>query len=80
MILYNIRMRWAEHVVRLEEGRYISADKTQQKRPLGRRKRRLERNIKMNLIRIINMCFRSNDLGQRSMVSVGSEKKLDYYT
>ena len=46
------RLRWAGHVARTEEGRSafkISTGKPAGKRPLGRPKRRLEDNIRMDL-------------------------------
>ena len=46
------RLRWAGHVVRMEEGRIafnILTGKPTGKRPLGRRRRRWEDNIRMGL-------------------------------
>jgi hypothetical protein len=46
------RMRWAGHVARMEEGRgvyRVLVGRPEDKRPLGRPKRRWEDNIKMNL-------------------------------
>ena len=46
------RLRWAGHVVRIEEGRSafkIFTGKPTGKRPLGRPRRRWEDNIKMDL-------------------------------
>ena len=46
------RMRWAEYVARVEEGRgvhIILVGKPEEKRPLGRPRRRWEDNIKMDL-------------------------------
>jgi hypothetical protein len=46
------RMRWARHVVRMGEGRgvyRVLVGRPEGKRPLGRRRRRCEDNIKMNL-------------------------------
>jgi hypothetical protein len=43
-------MRWAGHVVRMEEGRGVhKVGKPEGKRPLGRPRRRWEDNIKMDL-------------------------------
>ena len=46
------RLRWAEHVARMEESRSafkILTDKPTGKRPLGRPRRRWEDNIRMDL-------------------------------
>jgi hypothetical protein len=46
------RMRWAEHVARMGEGRNVYrvlVGKTKEKRPLGRPRRRWEDGIKMDL-------------------------------
>ena len=46
------RLKWAGHVVRMEEGRSafkISSGKPTGKRPLGRPRRRWEDNIRMDL-------------------------------
>jgi hypothetical protein len=46
------RMRWAEHVARMGEGRgvyRVLVGRPEGKRPLGRPRRRWEDNIKMNL-------------------------------
>jgi len=46
------RMRWAGHVARMGEGRgmhRVLVGKPEGKRPLGRPRRRLEDNIKMDL-------------------------------
>jgi hypothetical protein len=51
-ILKSRRMRWAEHVARMEEGRgvyRILTGKPEGKRPLGRHRRGWEDNIKMDL-------------------------------
>jgi len=45
-------MRWARHVARVGEGRgvhWVLVGKPEEKRPLGRPRRRWEDNIKMNL-------------------------------
>jgi hypothetical protein len=46
------RIRWAGHVARMREGRgvyRVLVGRPEGKRPLGRRRRRLEDNIKMDL-------------------------------
>ena len=46
------RLRWADHVARIEEGRSafkILTGKPARKRPLGRPRRRWEDNIKIDL-------------------------------
>ena len=51
-VIKSIRLRWARHVVRMEEGRSgfnILKGKPTGKRPLGRLIRRLEDNIRMDL-------------------------------
>ena len=53
------RMRWAEHVARVEEGRgvhIILVGKPEEKRPLGRPRRRWEDNIKMDLQEVGRGC------------------------
>ena len=50
------RLRWAGHVVRMEEGRSafkILTDKPTEKRPLGRSSRRCDDNIRMNLKEVL---------------------------
>jgi hypothetical protein len=45
-------VRWAEHVARMEEKRYacrVFVGKPEGKRPLGRPRRRLEDNLKIDL-------------------------------
>ena len=52
MAIKSRRMRWAGHVARMEEGRGVHkvlVGKFEGKRPLGRTRRRLEDNIKMDL-------------------------------
>ena len=52
MIHYDHRLRWAGHLVRMEEGRSvfkILTGKPTGKRPLGRPRRRWEDTIRMNL-------------------------------
>ena len=51
-VIKSRRMRWAEHVARLEEGRgvyKVLVGKPEGKRPLGRPRRRWEDNIEMGL-------------------------------
>ena len=51
-VIKSRRMRWAEHVARMGEGRgvyRVLVEKSQEKRPLGRIRRRWEDNIKMDL-------------------------------
>jgi hypothetical protein len=49
-VIKSRRMRWAEHVARLEERRGVhKVRKPEGKRPLGRPRRRWEDNIKMDL-------------------------------
>jgi hypothetical protein len=50
-VIKSRRMRWAEHVARMGERRAvyrILVDKPEEKRPLGRARRRWENNIKMD--------------------------------
>ena len=54
-MIKSIRLRWAEHVARIEEGRNtfkILTGKPTGKRPLGRPRRRWEDNIRMDLEKI----------------------------
>ena len=46
-VIISRRLRWAEHVTRIEEGR--SAFKILTRKPLGRPRRRWEDNIRMDL-------------------------------
>ena len=51
-VIKSIRLRWAEHVARMEEGRSafkILTGKPTGKRPFGRSRRRWEDSISMNL-------------------------------
>ena len=51
-VIKSRRLRWAEHVARMEEGRSafnILTGKPTGKRPLGRPRRRWENNIRMDL-------------------------------
>jgi hypothetical protein len=54
-VIKSRRMRWAGHVARMEErkGVYrILVRKSEEKRPLGRHRRRWEDNIKMDLQKV----------------------------
>ena len=58
-VIKSIRMRWAGHVARMEEGRGVHkvlVGKHEGKRPLGRRRRRWEDNIKMDLEEVGRGC------------------------
>jgi hypothetical protein len=51
-VIKSRRMRWAEHVARMEEGKGVSRfwlGGPKVKRPLGRPRSRWEDNVKMNL-------------------------------
>jgi hypothetical protein len=51
-VIKSRRMRWAEHVARMGEGRgvyRVLVGRPEVKRPLGRPRRRWEDNIKMDL-------------------------------
>jgi hypothetical protein len=51
-VIKSRKMRWAEHVARMGEGRgvyRVLVRKHEDKRPLGRPRRRWEDNIKMHL-------------------------------
>ena len=51
-VIKSRRMRWAEHVARMEEGRGVHkvlVGKPEGKRPLGRPRRKWEDNIKVDL-------------------------------
>jgi hypothetical protein len=51
-VIKSRRVRWAGHVARMEEGRgvyRVLVGRTEGKRPLGRRRRRWEGNIKLDL-------------------------------
>ena len=73
------RMRLAGHVVRMEEGRGVHkvlVGKPEGKRPLGRPRRRLEDNIKMDLEEVGRGCGDWMELAQdrdrwRALVSTG---------
>ena len=60
-VIKSRRLRWAGHVARMEEGRSafkILTGKPTGKRPLGRPRRRLEDNIRMDL-KEIGMKYRN---------------------
>ena len=51
-VIKSRRMRWAEHVARMGEGRFVYrvlVGKPEGRRPLGRPRHRWEDNIKMDL-------------------------------
>ena len=61
------RMRWAEHVARMEEGRGVHkvlVGKPEGMRPLGRPRRRCEDNIKMDLQEVGGGCGDWMELAQ----------------
>ena len=65
------RLRWAEHIVRMEENRdalKIVTDKPTRKRPLGRPIRRWEDNLKMDL----------KEMGINTRILVDSAQDRDY--
>ena len=49
-VIKSRRLRWADHVARMEKGRKISTGTPTGKRPLGRSRRRWEDNLRMDLI------------------------------
>jgi hypothetical protein len=54
-IMKSRRMRWAEHIARMEEKRNVYrllVSKPERRRPLGRPRRRLLDNIKMDLVEV----------------------------
>ena len=58
-LIKSRRMRWAEHVARMEEGRGVHkvlVGKPEGKRPLGRPRRRWEDNIKIDLQEVGRGC------------------------
>ena len=66
-VIKSRRMRWAGHVARMEEGRgvhKVSVGKPEGKRPLGRPRRRLEGNIKMDLQEVGRGCGDWMELAQ----------------
>ena len=75
-------MRWAGHVARMGEGRGVHrvlVGKPDGKRPLGRPRRRLEDNIKMDLQEVGGSCGDWIDLAQdmdRWRALVGTVRNL----
>ena len=58
-VVKSRRMRWAGHVAHIGEGRGVHSvlvGKPEGKRPLGRRRRRWEDNIKMDLQEVGGVC------------------------
>ena len=58
-VVKSKRMRWAEHVARMGEGRgvyRVLVEKPEGQRPLGRPRRRWEDNIKMDLKEMEGSC------------------------
>ena len=67
MVIKSIRLRWAGHVARMQEGRSafkISTGKTSGKRPLGRPRRRWGDNIRIGLEEIGINAWNWVDLAQ----------------
>ena len=63
----KLRMRWAGHVARMEEGRgvyKVLVGKPEGKRPLGRPRRRWEDNIKIDLEEVGRGCGDWMELAQ----------------
>jgi hypothetical protein len=59
-VVKSRRMRWAEHVARMREGRgvyRVLVEKPESKRPLGRTRRRWEDNIKMDFQEVGGGCW-----------------------
>ena len=66
-VIKSIRMRWAGHVARMEEGRVVHkvlVGKPERKRPLGRPRRRWEDNIKVDLEEVGRDCGDWMELAQ----------------
>ena len=66
-VVKSRRMRWAEHVVRMGEGRglhRVLVGKPEGKRPLGRPRRRWEDNIQMDLQEVGGGCGDWMELAQ----------------
>ena len=66
-VIKSRRLRWAEHVARMEEGRVVHkvlVGKPEGKRPLGRPRRRWEDNIKMDLEEVGRGCGDWMELAQ----------------
>ena len=71
-VIKSRRLRWAGHVLRMEEGRSIFKTLTGTsagKRPLGRPRRRWEDNIRMDL----------KEIGIRTSNWVDSAQNRDYW-
>ena len=65
MLIYDRRLRWTEHEVRMEEGRValkILAGKPTEKRALGKPRSRWEDNIRMD-IKEISKKYQHEELG-----------------
>ena len=66
-VVKSRRMRWVGHVARMGEGRVVHrvlVGKPERKRPLGRRRRRWEDNIKMDLQEVGGACGDWMELAQ----------------
>ena len=66
-VVKSRRMRWAGHVARIGEGRFVHrvlVGKPEGKRPLGRPRRRWEYNIKMDLQEVGGSCGDWMELAQ----------------
>ena len=81
-VVKSRRMRWAGHVVRMEEGRGVHrvlVGKPEGKRPLGRPRRRWEDNIRMDLQEVGGSCGDWMELAQdrdRWRTLVGTVRNL----
>ena len=72
MMIKFRRLRWADHVARMEEGRSafkILTGKPPGKRPLGRPRRKWEHNIRMDI----------NKIGRNTRNLVNSAHDRDYW-
>jgi len=66
-VVKSRRMRWAEYVARMGLARCVHrvlVGKPERKRPLGRRRRRWEDNIKMDLQEVVGGCGSWMELAQ----------------
>ena len=80
-VVKSRRIRWAEHVARMGEGRGVHrvlVGKPEGKRPLGRPRRRWEDNIKMDLQEVGGSCGDWMELAQdrdmwRALAEYGEE-------